>query len=111
MVRTSIPLATYPQTIKAVAPLIDAGKIVEAKNALQATLNTLVITDQVISLPVIRAQIFLKDADLLGYGDKAAFKPIYEQLDQIEKKTVGNKSGKGWFDKIKKEKRDKNDKS
>ena len=43
----------------------------------------------------------LKMARLLGYGDKKAYKPIYEQIDQIEKKSEGGKSGKGWFDKIK----------
>src|SRR5438270_12243175 len=33
---TEIPLGTYPTAIKAAAPLIDAGKIDEAKAALQA---------------------------------------------------------------------------
>lgn len=129
---TSIPLATYPDAIKAVAPLIDEGKLDEAKAALQAALNTLVTTDDVIPLPALRATHLLKNAEalaenekrtdkdnetlskqleearkqlkmaeLLGYGDKKSFKSMYEQLDQIEKKTAGGKSGKGWFDKIK----------
>lgn len=34
-----ISLATYPSAIKAIAPLIDAGKIDEAKAGLQAALN------------------------------------------------------------------------
>ncbi|PJJ99191.1 hypothetical protein CO641_06245 [Lysobacteraceae bacterium NML91-0213] len=129
---TSIPLATYPGAIKAVAPLIDAGKVVEAKVALQAALNTLVVTTDVIPLPVLRAEILLRNAEalaenkkrtdkdnktlanllaearnqlkmaeLLGYGNKKAFKPMYEQIDQIEEKTADGKSGKSWFDKIK----------
>lgn len=130
---TSIPLATYPDAIKAVAPLIDDGKIEEAKTALQAALNTLVVTtDDVIPLPTLRAEQMLKSAEklaekkdrtdkdnetladllkgareqlklaqLLGYGDKKAYKPMYEQIEQIEKKSEGGKSGKGWFDKIK----------
>lgn len=129
---TSIPLATYPGAIKAVAPLIDAGKVDEAKVALQAALNTLVVTTDVIPLPVLRAEILLRNAEalaenkertdkdnktlanqlaevrnqlkmaeLLGYGNKKAFKPMYEQIDQIEEKTADGKSGKGWFDKIK----------
>lgn len=130
---TSIPLATYPDAIKAVAPLIDEGKLDEAKAALQTALNTLVVTtDDVIPLPALRAKHLLnnaealaenekrtdkdnetltkqleearkqlKMAELLGYGDKKSFKSMYEQLDQIEKKTAGGKSGKGWFDKIK----------
>lgn len=129
---TSIPLATYPGAIKAVAPLIDAGKVDEAKVALQAALNTLVVTTDVIPLPVLRAETLLRNAEalaenkertdkdnktlanqlaearnqlkmaeLLGYGNKKAFKPMYEQIDQIEEKTADGKSGKGWFDKIK----------
>ena len=130
---TSIPLATYPAAIKAITPLIDDGKINEAKAGLQAALNTLVITtDGVIPLPVLRAENMLKNAEalaenkertakdnetlatlldearyqlkmaeLLGYGTRKSFKPMYEQLDQIEQKTVGGKGGKGWFDKIK----------
>jgi len=130
---TSIPLATYPDAIKAITPLIDEGKLDEAKAGLQAALNTLVITtDEVIPLPVLRAENLLKNAEtlveneertvkdnetlakqleearnqlklaeLLGYGSKESFEPMYEQLDQIEQKTTGGKSGKGVFDKIK----------
>ncbi|MCB1677226.1 MAG: YfdX family protein [Halioglobus sp.] len=130
---TSIPLATYPDAIKAIAPLIDAGKLDVAKAALQAALNTLVVTtDEVIPLPVLRADMLLGSAEtlaenearteqdnetlstllaaarkqlmvaeLLGYGTKKSFKPMYEQLDEIEKKSAGGKSGKGWFDKLK----------
>ena len=128
----SIPLATYPAAIKAVAPLIEEGKLDEAKVALQAVLNTLVVTTDVVPLPILRAEILLRNAEalaenkertdkdnetlasqlaearhqikmaeLLGYGDKKAFKPIYEQIDQIEEKASNNGSGQGWFDKIK----------
>ena len=130
---TSIPLGTYPDAIKTITPLIDDGKLDEAKAGLQAALNTLVITtDDVIPLPVLRAENLLKNAEalaeneertvkdnetlavqladarnqlkmaeLLGYGTRKSFKPMYEQLDEIEEKTSGGKGGKGWFDKIK----------
>ncbi|MDK1281793.1 heat resistance protein YfdX2, partial [Cronobacter sakazakii] len=39
---TSIPLASYPAAVKAVVPLIDQGKIEEAKAALQSAVSTLV---------------------------------------------------------------------
>ena len=129
----NIPLGTYPDAIIAVVPLIDKGKIDEAKSALQAALNTLVIVEEeVIPLPVIRAKAILKDAEqlaeseerkeednkklatllddahtqlkmaeILGYGDKKAFKPMYEQLDNIKEKTKNSKHGKGFFDKLK----------
>ncbi len=131
---TSIPLATYPDAIKAITPLIDAGKIDEAKVGLEAALSTLVTSVEVIPLPIVRAGYLLgnaeklaendkradKDnqkldallkearnqlemAELLGYGDKDAFKPMYEQLDEIEDKAKDGKSGKGWFAKIKKQ--------
>ena len=129
---TNIPLATYPAAIKAIAPLIDADKIGEAKAALSTVLNTLVIESFVTPLPKIRAQEILKDAEklaektdrteeenktlreqieaarnelklgeVLGYGDKEDYKPLYTQLDEIQDKTEGGKSGKGFFDKIK----------
>lgn len=129
---TSIPLATYPAAIKAIAPLVDDGRIEEAITGLQAALNTLVVTtDKVIPLPRLRAEQLLKNAEklaedqertemenetlsglltevrnqlkmaeLLGYGTKKSLAPMYEQLDEIEEKTAGGKSGKGWFDKI-----------
>lgn len=130
---TNIPLATYPAAIKAITPLIDEGKLDEARAGLQAALNTLVVTtDEIIPLPVLRATQLLKRAEalaeneertvkdnetladmlaaartqlnmaeLLGYGSKKSFKPMYEQLDTIEARTASGKGGKGWFDRIK----------
>ena len=63
---TNIPLATYPEAIKAITPLIDAGKIDEAKAQLQAALNTLVITTEVVPLPKLRAENLLKEAQILA---------------------------------------------
>ena len=45
----------------------------------------------------------LKMAELLGYGTKESFAPIYDLLDQIERKKAGGKGGTGWFEKIKKQ--------
>lgn len=64
---TSIPLATHPAAIKAVAPLIDEATLDEATAKLQAALNTLVVTtDDVIPLPVRRAELLLKNAEKLA---------------------------------------------
>jgi hypothetical protein len=63
---TNIPLATYPEAIKAVAPLIDAGKKDEAKTALQTALNTLVIQRFITPLPTIRATAMLAEAEKLA---------------------------------------------
>lgn len=131
---TNIPLETYPAAIKAITPLIDAGKINEAKTELQATLNTVVVTTEILPLPKLRTEQLLKEAqslaekkgrskeendklaksiqgareqlemaELLGYGTKKDYKPMYEQLDEVVKKTADGNSGTGWFDKIKKQ--------
>jgi hypothetical protein len=129
---TNLPLATYPAAIKAITPLIDDGKIAEAKRSLHAALNTLVVTNHVVPLPVLRSEAFLeraeelaekKDrteaeqeelddklaavrdqlemAELLGYGDRDVYAPLYTHLDNIARKTEDGKSGKGFFDKMK----------
>jgi len=131
---TNIPLGTYPAAIKAITPLIDAGKIEEAKASLQAALNTLVITTEVIPLPKLRADLLLKDAqtlaekktrskeendklaqdlkvsreqlqlaETLGYAKKKDYKPLYKELEEIERKSANGKSGIGWFDHIRKQ--------
>jgi hypothetical protein len=63
---TNLPLATYPEAIKAVTPMIDAGKIAEAKNALQIALGTLVVVDTIVPLPPMRAEILLEDAEMMA---------------------------------------------
>lgn len=67
---TNVPLATYPDAIKAISPLIDEGKTEEAKKALRAVLDTLVVTDEVISLPVLRAEHMLNEAETLVRKDE-----------------------------------------
>jgi hypothetical protein len=62
---SNIPLATYPDAIKQAANRIDDGKIEEAKRILQRALNTLVITDTIIPLPVVAAEDLLMKAESL----------------------------------------------
>ena len=40
-------------------------------------------------------------AQALGYGSKKDFKNLYEQIEEIEEKTEGGKSGTGFFTMIK----------
>ncbi|HEU4685746.1 MAG TPA: YfdX family protein, partial [Nitrospira sp.] len=63
---TSLPLKTYPTAIAAATALIDQGKIEDAKLALEAALNTLVVTDHIISLPHLRAEAKLTRAEALA---------------------------------------------
>ncbi len=72
---TSIPLVTYPAAIKAITPLIDEGKLEEAKSGLQAALNTLVVTtDDVIPLPKLRAESLLYGAEVLANNEERTLK-------------------------------------
>lgn len=126
-----IPLATYPAAIKAVAPLIDAGKLNQAIAALETALNTMVIQTYVIPLPRVRAEALLAEAnqlasntnraspgnqtvhdlleaartqlqlaEALGYGNKEEYKPLYAQLDDVEKKAESGKTNEGLFNRI-----------
>jgi hypothetical protein len=63
---SNIPLATYPDAIKRAATLIDQNRSDAAKGVLQAALNTQVITETVIPLPVVNAQESLKAAESLA---------------------------------------------
>lgn len=63
----SLPLATYPDAIKAIVALIDQGKIEEAKKGLQAALQTVVVTNKlVVPLPILRAETFIIQAEELA---------------------------------------------
>lgn len=128
-----LPLATYPDAIAAIVPLIDAGELEEAKSALQSALNTQVVREIVFPMPVVRAELYLSLAEelalknersedesasldeylndakrhlemseLLGYGDRDRYAKLYTQLDEIEARVAGGKSGHGLFDLLRK---------
>ena len=63
---SSIPLKTYTVAITAAVPLIDQGKIEDAKAALQTALDTLVVTEHIIPLPLVRAEENLVQAEALA---------------------------------------------
>lgn len=63
---TNIPLATYPDALKKSAKLIDENKTVEAKAVLQSALDTLVVADIVVPIPVVVARIDLEKAEELS---------------------------------------------
>lgn len=58
----------------AIVPLIDDGKVEEAKRSLQLALNTLVVTEEIIPLPILRAQTLLKKAEELAENDERTIK-------------------------------------
>jgi YfdX protein len=63
-IRTSyLPLASYPAALSESARLLDQNKNQDAGNILLAALNTLVIVDHVVPLPLILAQAAISAAD------------------------------------------------
>lgn len=64
---TNLPLATYPDAILKATAEIDRGETEKAKQTLATALSTVVITEEAIALPVLRAQLLIDAAeDTLG---------------------------------------------
>ncbi len=59
---TRVPLGTYPAAIKSAVPQIDRGEFEAAKAVLSNALGILVVSDVVIPLPMLRAEILLDEA-------------------------------------------------
>ena len=66
IVITALPLKGYTDGIKAVAKLVDDEKYEEATASIYDLLSTLVMTRDVIPLPILRAEELLKKADELA---------------------------------------------
>ncbi|MDP9088258.1 MAG: YfdX family protein [Pseudomonadota bacterium] len=82
----NLPLATYPVAMQTAARLLDEKKTEEAKQALLTALNTLIVTDQVIPLPLAEAQGAVKDAQAKRETDKpAARKLLASAKDDLER--------------------------
>ena len=82
LVITSLPLVAYTDTIKDVAKLVDADKYDEALQSLYELLSTMVVTRNVIPLPLLRAEI------LLDKADKLAVKENRSEQENKELKTL-----------------------
>ncbi len=74
-----LPMATYPDAMKLAAKLMGQDKTKEAAAVLVQALNTLVIRQEVIPLPVLRAEEYVKEALKVMDNDKK-FKENKTQL-------------------------------
>ncbi|NPA42853.1 MAG: YfdX family protein [Chlorobi bacterium] len=129
---TNLPLATYPDAMKLAAKLLDEGKNEEALAVLVTALNTLVIIEQNIPLPVLRAEEYIKAAavvmesddpdkievainllenadyqlklaEALGYGKRdKEYKELAEAIEALKKAIQEKRETKGMFDELKK---------
>lgn len=81
----NIPLQTYPDAIRNAVKLVNENKNEEAKTALRAALNTLVIKDRVIPIPLLNAQLLVnKAADTVGKDTKQTLEMIEDAKTRIE---------------------------
>ncbi|WP_312763556.1 YfdX family protein [Epilithonimonas sp.] len=81
--KVELPLATFPEAMKLAAALIDKGKTDEAKVVLYTALNTLVISEERIPLPILRAQALIAQAKT-DDASKDKKKEVLELLDNAE---------------------------
>lgn len=75
---SNLPLASYPNALKDAARSLDQGKTSDASSTLLTALNTLVIVEQVIPLPVIVARTAINDAEGKSKTDKAGAQTLLE---------------------------------
>jgi hypothetical protein len=80
---TNLPIATYPDALKKAAKLIDDKKAGEAKEVLQTALNTMLVTEVVIPLPVVDAKISLQKAEDLAKNSKRTDEQNKELADLV----------------------------
>jgi hypothetical protein len=126
-VRTfSLPLATYPLALREAVRLLDQKKNDEASTMLLAALNTLVVIDRVLPIPLVLAEAAVREAQDLRDKDKdrareilrmarnelerarelgyAGKDPEYQELDDavddLEKQLGGEESTESTFSKL-----------
>jgi len=80
--------------VRAQSSLTEAEKLAEKKDRSDEE------TEKLANL-ITEARNQLKIAEALGYGDRHNYSDFYQQLDELEMKTSGKKSGTGFFDSIK----------
>ena len=81
---TNIPTISYPLALKASAALLDDGENDLALENIQSMLNTLMVTEKVFPLPIIKAEVMIKEA--LNIDNKSAedIKKIDQLINNIE---------------------------
>jgi cell division septum initiation protein DivIVA len=124
----NIPLATYPDAIKLAIKYLNENKPQEAKDVIAMALHTLVTTDTIIPIPLVKANELiiqaskiaskdksqtlkyleeakkqLKISKLLGYTSKSdtTYKMLKDAINKIEDKINNNKDTQSLFDELK----------
>jgi len=95
----NIPTISYPLALKASAALLDDGENNLALENLQSILNTLMVTEKVFPLPIIKAEVMIKEALSLDYKSADNQKKFDQLLRNIEYQFLLSKElgyGKGY---------------
>ncbi len=82
IVTVSLPLVSYPQALRLSARYLNEGKAKEARDVLQMALDTLVRSETVIPLPLLKAQALIEAAEKAAKSDK---KQALKHLDAAKK--------------------------
>ena len=100
----SIPILTYPDALKLSASFLENNEIDLAKETLQTALNTLVISEKRIPLPILRAESLLEKAKKQDAKDEVKKKEVLTLLENAEYQlTLAEELGYGNRDKEYKE--------
>jgi tetratricopeptide (TPR) repeat protein len=78
----NLPLATYPAALNLAIKYINEGKVKEAKDVLSMALSTLVEMDNIIPIPLIKAQALVQQAGKIIKKDK---KEALKYLDEARR--------------------------
>jgi tetratricopeptide (TPR) repeat protein len=81
----NLPLATYPAALNLAIKYINENKIKEAKDVLAMALSTLVEVDNIIPIPLIKAQALAEEASKIVKKDK---KQALKYLDEAKHQLV-----------------------
>jgi YfdX protein len=75
---TNLPLASYPAALSDAAKALDQANTSGASNTLLTALNTLVVVEQVVPLPIILARTAITQAEQKSKTDKNAAQTLLE---------------------------------
>ena len=68
---TCLPLASYPKALEQAARLMDEDKLESAKEVLQLALATLILEEEYLPIPILKAHGLIEDASVESDKDKA----------------------------------------
>ncbi len=127
IVTVSLPLISYPQALRLSARYLNEGKIKEARDVLKMALDTLVRSETIIPLPLLKAQALieaaqkvaksdkqqalkhldaakkeLKIAEALGYtsGSDTTYKMLDDAIEAVEKEIRGKNRAEKLFEEL-----------